>query len=54
VVANPIDLSDEEFPDLMEFLQSLTDPKVIDPYNEIPEKVPSGLPPYYWTELTLG
>jgi cytochrome c peroxidase len=44
VVANPIDLSDQEFSDLMEFLQSLTDPKVLDWYNEIPKKVPSGLP----------
>lgn len=43
-VASPTDLSDQEFSDLMEFLQSLTDPKVLDRYNEIPEKVPSGLP----------
>ena len=44
VVANPINLSDQEFSDLMEFLQSLTDPKALEQYNEIPEKVPSGLP----------
>jgi hypothetical protein len=46
VVANPINLNDQEFSDLMDFLQSLTDPKALDRYNEIPEKVPSGLPPY--------
>ncbi len=46
VVANPINLSDQEFSDLMEFLQSLTDPKALDRYNEIPKKVPSRLPLY--------
>jgi cytochrome c peroxidase len=44
VVANPINLSDQEFSDLMEFLQSLTDPKALDHFNRIPENVPSGLP----------
>jgi len=44
VVANPINLSDQEFSDLMEFLQSLTDPKALDHFNRATENVPSGLP----------
>lgn len=44
VIASPINLSDQEFSDLMEFLQSLTDPKALDQLSEIPENVPSGLP----------
>jgi cytochrome c peroxidase len=46
VVAIPINLSDREFSDLLDFLHSLTDPKALDQYSEIPEKVPSGLPIY--------
>jgi cytochrome c peroxidase len=46
VVASPINLSDQEFSDLMEFLQSLTDPKALKRDNEILENVPSGLPLY--------
>jgi cytochrome c peroxidase len=44
VVARPINLRDQEFSDLVEFLQSLTDPKALDQVNRIPENVPSGLP----------
>jgi len=46
VVANPINLNDQEFSDLMDFLQSLTDPKALDQYGGIPGTVPSGLPVY--------
>jgi cytochrome c peroxidase len=33
VVANPLNLNDQEFSDLMDFLQSLTDPKALDRYS---------------------
>ncbi|MBI4228196.1 MAG: cytochrome-c peroxidase [Deltaproteobacteria bacterium] len=46
VMANPINLNDQEFSDLMDFLQSLTDPKALDQYSKIPGEVPSGLPIY--------
>lgn len=43
-VANKKNLSDQDFHDLMDFLNSLTDPKSSDATYEIPDGVPSGLP----------
>ena len=40
----PIELSDEEFSDLIAFLQALTDFGCIDLRRDIPKRVPSGLP----------
>lgn len=51
VVASPIDLSDQEFSNLMEFLNILTDPKALDRQNEMPRKVPSHLPLINYTDL---
>lgn len=42
--ASPIELSEEEFGDLMAFLRSLTDPAATDLEDVIPASVPSGLP----------
>jgi len=42
----PISLSDQELSDLMNFLDSLTDPDALDQNNQVPDKVPSGLPVY--------
>lgn len=43
LVATPVELSDEEFNDLMAFLQALTDPAALDLRQDIPASVPSGL-----------
>lgn len=42
---SPVDLTDEEFGDLMEFLTvGLTDASCVDIRNDVPDSVPSGLP----------
>jgi hypothetical protein len=43
LVAEPVELSDAEFADLMAFLVSLTDPAAADLDHLIPDDVPSGL-----------
>jgi cytochrome c peroxidase len=43
LMATPVELSDEEFNDLMAFLQALTDPAALDLRQDIPASVPSGL-----------
>jgi cytochrome c peroxidase len=44
ILQTPVDLSDGEVADLVNFLQALTDPKFLDQSLEVPENVPSGLP----------
>jgi cytochrome c peroxidase len=44
VVATPIDLSPDEFADLMEFMRALTDPAARDLGHLVPDSVPSGHP----------
>lgn len=41
---SPVDLSDREIRQLMDFLQALTDPAMLDLRGDIPRSVPSGLP----------
>ena len=41
---NPVQLSDDEFNYLIEFLHALTDPNSLDMRNTVPKRVPSGLP----------
>jgi cytochrome c peroxidase len=45
-VAEPRELSDEEFSQLMAFLNALTSPSAVDLSYLVPESVPSGLPVY--------
>lgn len=40
----PTKLSEKQFNDLIEFLHALTDPAAVDLRNDVPAKVPSGLP----------
>jgi cytochrome c peroxidase len=42
-VTEPIELSADEFSDLMAFLDALTDPAALDLSQDIPPSVPSGL-----------
>jgi cytochrome c peroxidase len=44
LVAEPRALTDAEFADLMAFLGALTDPAALDLSQDIPDRVPSGLP----------
>jgi len=44
LVAEPRELSDEEFDQLMEFLNALTSPSAVDLSYLVPASVPSGLP----------
>ena len=44
LMQNPVNLTDDEVNDLVNFLQALTDPKFVDQSQEIPNTVPSGLP----------
>ena len=46
LVAEPRELSDEEFSQLMAFLDALTSPSALDLSHLVPESVPSGLPIY--------
>jgi cytochrome c peroxidase len=41
---DPIELSDRQFGDLIEFLRALTDPDAVDIRSSVPPSVPSGLP----------
>ena len=41
---DPVDLSEEEFANLMEFLHALTDTASLDLRSTVPSRVPSGLP----------
>lgn len=44
VGAGLINLSNQEFSDLTESIQPLTDPKALDHFNEMPKNVPRVLP----------
>ena len=44
VLANGIDLTAQEFEDLIAFLHALTDPSSVNLLDDIPDRVPSGLP----------
>jgi cytochrome c peroxidase len=41
---DPVELTDEEFSDLVAFLHALTDPASVDLRTDVPQRVPSGLP----------
>jgi cytochrome c peroxidase len=44
VELRPVDRSDSELADLIEFLRALTDPSALDLRKQVPSRVPSGLP----------